>query len=553
MVLFDILQGFYSLRKVIKKEVGDNASYLIFQAGIKGGFSFLAPMIRGGAIRPGPEGFDLSLSVLTDGGFGDFRIREMNWQKGWARVICNSSCEGWLYSRKRLESRRPRCDYTRGLILGFMQATHRYAETGLEDGLDCVEISCLAAGQSRCEFIIGTQDEVRRLGYEGSRPRISIRQQLKERVWEKTREIKETNRFNERILKNAPVGVFTLSPEGIVTSANPAMTRIIGIPRRHLVGKSIMGNEKIVSKELKVYLERGLRGQRFDLVDYPLDGEAGGPRFVEVKGIPLKSNRGLIEAFLCIMEDRTERKRMESQIIRASKLAAVGELASGVAHEINNPLASVAGYAEEMLDMIHEKGVLSIKDLSEFEDALTTIIEQTERCEKIIQNLLNLARQEKFEVIPTSLNELIEKTLYLVEPDARCGKVKIVKDLGQNLPLVETDPSQLQQVFLNILKNAADAVEPGGMIRVISRSENGLIHIRFHDNGVGISEVNLKKIFNPFFTTKPSGKGTGLGLPICYNILEKLRGTIEVKSRVGSGTTFIVSIPEKSQGIRDRG
>lgn len=419
--------------------------------------------------------------------------------------------------------------------------------------MDCAEISCLGAGQSQCEFIIGTHDKIRRLGYEGSRPGKSIQQQLRERVREKTREIKEANRFNERILKNAPVGVLTLDAKGVVTSANPAMAEIIGIPRRHLVGKSLIDSEEIISKGLKTYLERGLRGKRFDLVDYPLDSQAVGPRFVQVMGIPLKTNRYLIEGLLCIMEDTTERKRMESQMIRAGKLAAVGELASGVAHEINNPLASVAGYAEEMLDMIHEKRILSAEDLNEFEEALATIIEQTDRCKEITQNLLNFARQEKLEVISTSLNELIEKTLYLVEPDAKLGKVEIHRDLGRNLPLVETNPSQLQQVFLNILKNALDAVEPGGVIRVVSRSENGLIRILVNDNGVGIPEVNLKKIFNPFFTTKPSGSGTGLGLSICYNILEKLGGTLEVESRVDSGTTFIVSIPEKSKDIEERG
>jgi len=553
MVMFDILQGFYNLRKVIKQEVGDNASYLIFQAGIKGGFSFLGPMIRGGAIHPGPEGFDLSLSVLTDGGFGDFRIKEIDWQSGWARVICDSSFEGWLYSRKRLKSRRPWCDYTRGLILGFMRATHRYAATGLEDELDCAEISCLGAGQSQCEFIIGTHDKIRRLGYEVSMPGKSIQQQLKERMRVKTREIKEANRFNERILKNAPVGVLTLDAKGVVTSANPAMIKIVGIPRRHLVGKSLIDSEKFLSKGLKIYLERGLRGKRFDLVDYPLDRQAVGPRFVQVMGIPLKTNRYLIEGLLCIMEDTTERKRMESQMIWASKLAAVGELASGVAHEINNPLASVAGYAEEMLDIIHEKRTLSSEDLNEFEEALATIIEQTDRCKEITRNLLNFARQEKLEIISTSLNDLIEKTLYLIEPDAKLGKVEIHRNLGRNLPLVETNPSQLQQVFLNILKNALDAVEPGGMIRVVSRSENGLIRTLINDNGVGIPEVNLKQIFNPFFTTKPSGSGTGLGLSICYNILEKLGGTLEVESRVDSGTTFIVSISEKSKDIEERG
>ncbi len=232
-------------------------------------------------------------------------------------------------------------------------------------------------------------------------------------------------------------------------------------------------------------------------------------------------------------------------MIDAGKLAAVGELASGVAHEINNPLASVAGYAEEALDLVGRQETLGAADVAEVKEALATIIEQAQRCKEITQSLLNFARQGQYQILPTDLNELLEKTLLLIEPDLRSGKVRVITKLDPRLPLVETDPSQVQQVFLNILKNALDAVPEGGRISLSTGSENGSVTIRFSDSGAGIPEAHLKKIFNPFFTTKPPGGGTGLGLSICYNILQRLKGRIQVESRVKAGATFKVILPQR--------
>ncbi|MBW2610521.1 MAG: PAS domain S-box protein, partial [Deltaproteobacteria bacterium] len=264
-------------------------------------------------------------------------------------------------------------------------------------------------------------------------------------------------------------------------------------------------------------------------------------------------NRDKVFGLHIISRDIAKRKRMERQVIQASKLAAVGELASGVAHEINNPIASVAGYAEEMLDLITEMRTVGAKDLNEFKDALTIIVEQAHRCKEITQGLLNFARQGEFGLVPTRVNALIEKTILLVEPDIKMDYIKIFKDLEADLPMVETDPSQIQQVFLNILKNAIDAVEPGGAIHVRSRVDNDMIQIQFKDNGIGIPNEHLKKVFDPFFTTKPPGKGTGLGLSICYSIMEKLKGSIEIKSHPDSGTTLTVNVPYKWNDIKDEG
>ena len=158
--------------------------------------------------------------------------------------------------------------------------------------------------------------------------------------------------------------------------------------------------------------------------------------------------------------------------------------------------------------------------------------------------MLDFARTGNFELIYTDINQLLEKTLLLFEPEAKFGKVQIERNLAPELPMAETDPSQLQQVFVNLLNNAIDAVSPGGKIRVISACERGSILIQFQDDGAGIPEKNLKKIFDPFFTTKPPGSGTGLGLSICYRIMEKLKGKLRVRSQKKIGTTFTIIIPE---------
>jgi two-component system NtrC family sensor kinase len=249
-----------------------------------------------------------------------------------------------------------------------------------------------------------------------------------------------------------------------------------------------------------------------------------------------------------ISRDISKRKRIEQQMIQTSKLAAVGELASGVAHEINNPLASIAGYAEDLLDLLQEKQKISAEDIREFKEDLTTIMEQTHRCKEITQNLLDFARTGDFELIYTNVNHLVEKTLLLIEPEAKFGKVQIIRELSPDLPITETDPSQLQQVFLNLLNNSIDAVEPGGNIRVTSDYNKGHIRIKFQDDGIGIPRQNLKKIFDPFFTTKPPGSGTGLGLSICFRIMEKLNGKLTVQSQKNAGSIFTVTIPELSPG-----
>jgi two-component system NtrC family sensor kinase len=257
-----------------------------------------------------------------------------------------------------------------------------------------------------------------------------------------------------------------------------------------------------------------------------------------------------IFGFHIISRDISKRKQMEAEMIQAGKLAAVGELASCVAHEINNPIASVAGYAEEMLDLIRERRHLDARDVKEFEEDLAIIIDQVDRCKKITEGLLSFARQGDLDLIDTRINDVIENTIHLIEPQVKHAGLSLFKDLQPDLPVTRTSQVQLQQVFLNILMNAVEAAGRGGMIRVTTRSDNGIVYISFQDTGPGICKDHMQMIFTPFFTTKPAGKGTGLGLAICYRIMEKLKGTIEVESQLGAGATFTVCVPVRRQDTK---
>ncbi|MGC9056673.1 MAG: sensor histidine kinase [Candidatus Saccharicenans sp.] len=238
------------------------------------------------------------------------------------------------------------------------------------------------------------------------------------------------------------------------------------------------------------------------------------------------------------VEERDERLRelAEKTILRSEKLASIGRLASGIAHEINNPLTGILIYSSLLAEEL--KG-------TPYEEDLKTIKEETLRCRKIVRGLLDFARDYKPEKVSANLNSLIEEALQLLEKHVNFHNIKIVKDFEPNLPEVKVDADEFRSVINNLAVNAADAMPNGGQLTITTRFDqaNNQVIIRVADTGVGISQENLKKIFEPFFTTKEKGKGTGLGLAMTYGVIKRHNGTIDVKSKVGEGTEFIIKLP----------
>jgi len=246
---------------------------------------------------------------------------------------------------------------------------------------------------------------------------------------------------------------------------------------------------------------------------------------------------------LGIARDITERKQMQAQLLQASKMAAIGELAAGVAHEINNPVGVISGAAEQLQFLLDRSREQPGDMIDSFLKHIETIREHADRCKRITQGLLNFARKSEIRNAEVDVGKLVSETLALMENRALSEKKTIETDIPAELPPLTADPHLLGQVFLNFVNNALDAVDEGGRVSIRARAEDGKIAIEVSDDGGGITEENLKKIFDPFFTTKPIGKGTGLGLSICFGIVERMGGTVSVQSKPGAGTTFTVRFP----------
>jgi two-component system, NtrC family, sensor kinase len=247
---------------------------------------------------------------------------------------------------------------------------------------------------------------------------------------------------------------------------------------------------------------------------------------------------------LRIMQADREKQMMNERVIEAGKLASLGELAAGIAHEINNPVAVMVEEAGWMQDLLGEEELQESKNLDEFKQSLRQIRTQGIRCKEITHKLLSFARKTDPRPKDVQLNDLVDEVVDLCQQRARYATIRINTDLDPQLPLVHVSPTELQQVLMNLINNSLDAIDGrGGKVEVKTRTEENFVLLQVADDGPGIPEMYLPRIFDPFFTTKPVGKGTGLGLSICYGIITRMGGQISVNSAVGVGTTFNLRIP----------
>ncbi len=243
-----------------------------------------------------------------------------------------------------------------------------------------------------------------------------------------------------------------------------------------------------------------------------------------------------------------EKEMMNQQMIETGKLASIGELAAGIAHEINNPVAIMMEEAGWIQDLLEEEEFRKGRNLDEFERALKQIRTQGKRCKDITYKLLSFARRSVSVTQESDVNEMVREVTELSVQRAKYERVVIRTHIQEGLPPVRLSATEMQQVLLNLINNAIDAMyRKGGHIDIYTAEENDEILLTVADEGPGIPPVNLNRIFDPFFTTKPIGKGTGLGLSICYGIVRKAGGDIEVNSVVDSGTRFTVRLPAKKQ------
>ncbi|NOY53180.1 MAG: GAF domain-containing protein [Deltaproteobacteria bacterium] len=264
---------------------------------------------------------------------------------------------------------------------------------------------------------------------------------------------------------------------------------------------------------------------------------------------PLLDDEGQLYAVLHYLKDVTERKRLEQQLLRADKLASLVTLVAGIAHEINNPLGIIAGYAEALLDRAGDPALRGMEAFEDFPEYLDTIHKEIFRCKETLGSLLEFARPHGRKSRELDINELLKEVILLVNHKAKRLHCRIEHQLNRELPKICAEPGSLRQLFMNIIINSLYHTPEGGKIEITTELNRNdpkeMIQVAIRDTGPGIRHEVIDKIFDPFFTTKPVGEGTGLGLSICHKIAEEHNGVIDVESEVGRGTTFFIKLPAK--------
>jgi len=291
-------------------------------------------------------------------------------------------------------------------------------------------------------------------------------------------------------------------------------------------------------------VERALAGERVEISisSLPSNGKA---RYFDITATPIEDVKGEQNRALLFLRDVTEKRIQELQLMQAEKLSSIGVLAAGVAHEINNPLSSVAGYAEALLRRLKEEQSLTDDPrLDVFPQYLQVIIRESYRCKGIIDSLLSFSRKSDGSVSNVNINEVLSEVLELVRYKSRYDRIEIQTNLQSDLPDVLGDPSGLRQVCMNLLINAHQAIKGSGLVEITSgMTHQSMVMFQIRDSGCGISREAIDQIWDPFFTTKDVGQGTGLGLAVTYNIVKRLGGEISVESQIGKGSKFTVRMP----------
>jgi PAS domain S-box-containing protein len=374
--------------------------------------------------------------------------------------------------------------------------------------------------------------------------------QLEVEVEMRTRQIDEQHRFTEKIIDSLPVGLYVIDREYRIKAWNRKReTGMQGVSREEAIGRTIFEIlHRQPAESLRQEFDEVLRSGRIQV--FHMDTRASGEvRTFRISKIPMRLTDGAVTHVITIGEDVTEWKEAQERFAQSEKLAAIGQLAAGVMHEINNPLATIAACGESLslrLDDMREAGQQPPKDAPEF---LRIIDHEVHRCKGIVDGLLNFSRPKPATKERTDVNEVIEQTIFLVKHHSRFKKLKMKTELDTSIPRIHGNREQLIQVFMALLINAVDAMEDNGQITIRTyRSKDARegIVAEVVDEGQGIARTEHSKIFEPFYTTKAPGRGTGLGLSIVYGIVTDHNGRIEVDSTPGQGSTFRILLPAES-------
>ncbi|HXE56408.1 MAG TPA: ATP-binding protein [Gemmatimonadales bacterium] len=377
---------------------------------------------------------------------------------------------------------------------------------------------------------------------------VELSEDLAREVAKRGWEIETQRRLTELVIDSLPVGLYVVDRAYRIQVWNRKReTGTQGVPREYAVGRSVFevltrqSPERLREEFDRVFATGEIRQV---VVEHRAGDDA---RYYRISKIPMRLDGREISHVITIGEDVTEARGAFQRMAQSEKLAALGQLAAGVMHEINNPLATIGACAEAMSRRLAESGNEPAR--AAVEEYLRIVESEVERCTRIVAGLLDFSRSKGRLARRVDLASLLEDTLFLLRHHPRFRDLEVGRELAPGLPPVQANVEQLKQVFVALLLNGRDAVEQGGTLAVRARvnpAAPGEVMVEVEDTGVGIPPTVLPRIFEPFFTTKEAGRGTGLGLSICYGIVQAHGGRIEVESQVGKGSLFRVILPAES-------
>jgi two-component system NtrC family sensor kinase len=371
-----------------------------------------------------------------------------------------------------------------------------------------------------------------------------LSQDLASEVALRTREVEAQRSFAAKIIDSLPVGLYVIDQSYRIRAWNRKReTGTQGVSREDALGREVFD---VLDRQPRELLRR-----EFDDVfeigsirQVEMESQASGePRHYRITKIPMRMDDEHISHVITIGEDITEWHQAAGRLAQAEKLAALGQLAAGVMHEINNPLATILACAEALG---HRVEAMALGDRPSAAEFLRIIDTEVQRCRRIVDGLLDFSRAKPGTKRRVDVNDVVEQTLFLLKYHERFKRLLVQRELTAELPRVNADPERLIQSFMALMLNATDAMNSRGTLTVRSGINPGRgdeVLLEFIDTGSGIRPEDVPKIFEPFFTTKPQGRGTGLGLSICYGIIAEHGGRIEVESQPGVGSNFKVYLP----------
>lgn len=387
------------------------------------------------------------------------------------------------------------------------------------------------------------------------------------------REIEIQKDYLENIIENTKTNLMVIDKDLVVRTLNTAQAHTFSRNKEDLLGKSLFtlfpdDFHPYEGTPIEEILQQSLAGRSFEIRDYKLTGLSEAPLYLTMNISPLLIDgktpgilitstdvttrvelEDALKQYTVELEDKVDKgtataKKLEQQVMHSEKLAALGRLSAGIAHEIGNPLTSISSFAQMLRELTTDEFTQSSLDI---------INKHIQRITDIVRKMSTFARADSLNIQYVQLNDVLQSTLDLVRLDKRMkNTIKILVSFDPNLPKTMVDEGQMSQVFINIILNALDAMPEGGSLSITTRQDHGdsgkgSIQIEFADTGIGISKQEFEKIFDPFYTTKEVGKGTGLGLSLSYNIIKRFNGEIKVESEDAKGTIFTIILPVEKE------